>query len=278
MRINRICEAIMYKCTENDREKILDYISAEPEMNLFLYGDIESYGVDGEPVSMYAQERDGGWDSIILRYFDFFILYSRSGDYDAKEAADFINSFPSVDCVSGKTSLLRRMEKYFPQFKLDSTYMCRCNSLAETAVPELSGGAVLKPLGHDNVDEMSELLESIKEFGNVYDGEEGNRKHREQLHTNFDHGSIAVGVFVNGKIVSVASTSGANSISTMVVGVATAEGSRGRGYASAAVYELCRRSFADGKRFICLFYDNPDAGRIYRRLGFAELGEYAMIR
>ena len=95
----------------------------------------------------------------------------------------------------------------------------------------------------------------------------------------FDHGKhCRRRGFCNGKIVSVASNQRANSISTMVVGVATAEGSRGRGYASAAVYELCRRSFADGKRFICLFYDNPDAGRIYRRLGFAELGEYAMIR
>lgn len=65
--------------------------------------------------------------------------------------------------------------------------------------------------------------------------------------------------------------------SAMIVSVATRPGFRGRGYASATVAALCRGAFAGGKQFLCLFYDNPDAGRIYRRLGFAELGQYAML-
>ena len=44
----------MYCCTEADRPRILDYIAAEPEMNLFLFGDLENYDLTGDPVSVYA--------------------------------------------------------------------------------------------------------------------------------------------------------------------------------------------------------------------------------
>ena len=88
----------------------------------------------------------------------------------------------------------------------------------------------------------------------------------------------AVGGFLNGNMISVASTSAENSESAMVVGVATVKEHRGKGYASAVVRALCQDCFERGKKYICLFYDNPVAGRIYNRIGFKELGEYGMLR
>ena len=88
----------------------------------------------------------------------------------------------------------------------------------------------------------------------------------------------AVGGFLNGRMISTASTSAENSESAMVVGVATAKEFRGKGYASAVVSALCKDCFARGKKYLCLFYSNPVAGRIYNRIGFQELGEYGMLR
>lgn len=67
-------------------------------------------------------------------------------------------------------------------------------------------------------------------------------------------------------------------MSAMIVGVATAREYRGKGYASAVVQTLCRNCFDRGKKYLCLFYDNPAAGRIYHRIGFKALGEYGMLR
>lgn len=91
-------------------------------------------------------------------------------------------------------------------------------------------------------------------------------------------GKAAMGGFLEGRLVTIASTSAENSESAMVVGVATAETCRGRGYASAVVSALCRDCFGRGKKYLCLFYDNPVAGKIYNRAGFQELGEYGMLR
>ena len=52
------------RCTESDRAAILSYIAAEPEINLFIYGDIESVGVDRDPVraaELYQLSADQGY-------------------------------------------------------------------------------------------------------------------------------------------------------------------------------------------------------------------------
>ena len=79
-------------------------------------------------------------------------------------------------------------------------------------------------------------------------------------------------------MVSTAQTSADNSQSAMVVAVATDKAARGKGYASNVVSALCRASFARGKQLLCLFYDNPGAGRIYHRIGFETIGRYAMLK
>jgi predicted GNAT family acetyltransferase len=133
----------------------------------------------------------------------------------------------------------------------------------------------LRRLGPDDADDITDLLAGIKEFDR---GDRDREKSKKQLLSNMQHGSIYCGVLDDGRLVSVASTSAANSRSAMVVGVATQPGCRGRGYASAVVSSVCTASFAEGKEFLCLFYDNPNAGRIYNRIGFREIGEYAMLR
>ncbi len=51
---------------------------------------------------------------------------------------------------------------------------------------------------------------------------------------------------------------------------------RNRGYASAALTRLCAELLAQGKQ-PCLFYDNPAAGVIYRRLGFEDIGPWNLV-
>lgn len=62
----------------------------------------------------------------------------------------------------------------------------------------------------------------------------------------------------------------------LIGGVYTLPEMRGRGYAAACVSALCRDLQADGK-MPCLFYENPIAGRVYRRLGFTEAGQWSVL-
>jgi predicted GNAT family acetyltransferase len=92
-----------------------------------------------------------------------------------------------------------------------------------------------------------------------------------------EHGEITYGLLHEGKLISVATAAAKNSRSAMVIGVCTDPEERGKGYASAVVSKLCGDCLDSGLDFMCLFYDNPAAGRIYRRIGFIETGKYTML-
>lgn len=267
----------MYQLRESDKKRIYDYIKKEPEMNLFIYGDIENYGVAAEPVSLYAFPDEHLWDCVLLKYFDFFIVYSRNEIFDAQAVADFLQD-KTIDCISGKTSLIQQMQPYFPELTVRSTYISRCNRVKHSSGRAKHAKPELRRLGKDEAENVCRLLSQIEEFSDTYQAENALEKNTHQLTMNLAHGSLLYGAYSDGKLVATAATSAANSQSAMVVGVATLPEYRNRGYASAAVAALCRASFNEGKKFLCLFYDNPCAGSIYRRIGFKEIGEYAMLR
>lgn len=62
----------------------------------------------------------------------------------------------------------------------------------------------------------------------------------------------------------------------LIGGVFTAPLARGKGYAGACTAALCLDLQRDGK-LPCLFYENPIAGRVYRRLGFEEIGQWGVL-
>lgn len=274
---------------EEDREQLLGYVRKEPEMNLFLIGDLENFGIENETVNFYLHEERDRWDFVILRFHQFFILYSQYEDYNAEEAIAFLNN-QKTDCISGKTELLKQIAPAFPQWAIDNTYMSRCDhvendvrlphSEQSNASDNMSDAEdlILRRLEEIDVPEAIDLLADIEEFAKTYKKNERD-EHIKRMKDEMAQGSkVTVGGFLNGQLVTVASTSAENSESAMVVGVATVKEHRGKGYASAVVTALCQDCFERGKKYICLFYDNPVAGRIYNRIGFREIGKYGMLR
>lgn len=265
---------------EEDREEILRYVGKEPEMNLFLIGDLENYGVESKMVNFYLHEEKERWDFLILRFHQFYILYSQYEDYNAEEAIHFLKQ-QKPDCISGKKALLERIAAAFPQWKIESTYMSRCDPPeggTEVCPDETEGRFVIRPLEKEDVPEAVDLLSDIEEFAKTFRREGREEQIRRMEEEMTQGGKTAVGGFADGRMVSVASTSAENSESAMVVGVATISECRRKGYASAVAQALCLDCFRRGKKYLCLFYDNPAAGRIYNRIGFKELGEYGMLR
>jgi uncharacterized protein len=73
------------------------------------------------------------------------------------------------------------------------------------------------------------------------------------------------------------STTAENSISAMIVGVCTRKEYRRKGLATSIMQKLFKDVLNEGK-VLCLFYNNPEAGRIYKRLGFRDIGKWTMYR
>ncbi|MVB11797.1 Acetyltransferase (GNAT) domain protein [Caprobacter fermentans] len=261
------------KLTDFDREQVFAYIQEEPEMNLFIFGDVERFGLEGDKVEVFVKDGPDGWDFLLLRYLESYLLYSRRDGYDAACAADFLTR-RAVNIVSGKSILLEKLLPFFPDRTGQKTYMARLNGMQSMfPAPDDFSLRRLKP---DDAAELVRLYLQIEEFQSTYAGRE--KKAAEELKINLSTGGRCWGAFQNGRLVAAASSSAENSRSAMIIGVATLPDLRRRGLAGSLVSKLCGELFSEGKQFVCLFYDNPLAGRIYRKIGFRELGEYMMIK
>lgn len=261
----------MKRLTERDRDRILEYVGQEPEYNIFFIGDIENFGVEGKDISIYANEINEIWDSLVLIFMGNSVVYSRNPAYDAEAVARFLKT-KAVDMISGKAEIIARLTDYFPERRYRTTIMTKCDHLLTSV--NASDEIDIRRLTPEDADIIADFMALIEEFHNTT---KDRVSHIKSLRTNLARGTLAFGAFKNGMLISAARATAGNKQSAMIAGVATHPDERGNGYASAVVSKVCRISFDEGKKFLCLFYSNPMAGRIYNRLGFLPFGEYALF-
>lgn len=263
----------MKKLTGRDYRKAMDYILKEPEFNLFIIGDLEIYGMEHPDVAAYTSDswNGGPFPYFLLDYRKNYVFYSHDPAFPAEEVADFLSG-RTMKNLTGKESLIRRLLPYLKDLEIVPTYMARLDSVSG----EISPAPAARRLSEEDIPAVLNLLYQIDEFYTIK--QKTPEENREDIRSSMIYGGRMYGVFQDGTLVSIAGTAAENSMSAMVVSVGTLPGYRKKGYASGLVARLCMDCLNEGMKFLCLFYDNPEAGQIYRKLGFSQLGKYAMVR
>ena len=243
------------------------YLLREPAYNLFIIGDVENYGFDRDFQELWGEFTPEGLNAVLLRYYSYLIISSKGADYDISGLADIARGL-DFKMLSGKEEALRPLAE-----KLGLTDI-RVQYLAELTTPDSLlpiGPGDVEYLTTENYREVLELHRSIEEF-NIFEVNE-----EAFLRPVKDGTGRTCFIRKDGRPVSAASSTAETGRMAMVVGVGTLKDYRKRGYASLCVSALCRPLLREGKTAY-LFYDNPDAGRIYRRLGFREIGAWLSAR
>jgi predicted GNAT family acetyltransferase len=259
------------KLCNREIPQVLDYISEEREMNLFLEGDIEQYGLDGPIVELFAFSKP--WDCILLRYFQNYVIYSKNEFYKAEDVVNFLKG-KKVQVISGKESLLKPLSPYYPETKIQGTYLCRCES--NSAIQPACSYKEIRRLTGEDAQPLAGLYQTIKEFSKPYIEHENEKI--QELKECLAAANLGYCLYEGPLLVSAGYSTAKSKSGAMVVGVATREGYRKKGYATEIVSAICKESFASGLSFLCLFYDNPKAGEIYRKIGFKEMGRWGMLK
>ncbi len=262
----------VYKLTNKDLPKVYAYIQDEPEINLFIQGDLELYGLQGPSVSLYAIGEN--WDSILLKYYSDFILYSKGPTFNAKAVGALLARQEKIMALSAKESLLKQMQSLYPTKKIQGTYLCRCKKAS--FIPMAGTNLPMRKLTKQDAPAIVDLYLQITEFSQPY--RDHPKEKLAETTNNLEQGGIGFGLFEGTKLISSVYTTATTTTGAMIVGVATHPEARNRGYASALVSKLCSFCFEGGLEFLCLFFDNPKAGAIYTRLGFEVVDRWGIMR
>ncbi|UOQ49347.1 GNAT family N-acetyltransferase [Gracilibacillus caseinilyticus] len=259
------------KLSANDHVSVMSLIGHKPAENLFIIGDIEAYGYDADIQELWGQFENEKLIAILLRYEQNYIPFSEEA-YDVKGFAEIINNAADRVEISGLKHIIEPLKPLIKREirKHHETYYAKCNAISyEIEQERLQQVSYLQASEYkENVD----MLLSIPEFAGGYFSVEARKRAAEDK-----TGRTYIVRNEQGTMVASASSTAENSQSAMIVGVGTRPAYERLGYATLCMEKLCNELLAEGKS-LCLFYDNPAAGNIYKRLGFEDIGFWTMIR
>lgn len=254
--------------TEKDHQVAFEFLLKEASMNLFILGDIEAFGYNTDFQNVWAEfDEQDNIIAIMLRYYQSFIVYS-TGDFDTKAFSSIIKSHNQPFQLSGKSLTVERFEDFLKLGKKKTTHFAECRSLSE--IPTSQSEEIKKATLKD-VDRVVAMRRTISEFA-VQENAVQQLSHAMKSNTSRTYFTEE-----DGAITSCVSTAAENSMSTMIVGVCTKVEYRNQGLATKIMEKLFKDVLSEGK-ILCLFYDNPNAGRIYKRLGFKDIGLWTMYQ
>ncbi|GIN06177.1 N-acetyltransferase [Shouchella clausii] len=254
--------------TQDDKAHCLTFLKQQAAENLFIIGDIEAFGFETDFQRLWGEfDETGKLNAVLLKYYESYIPYGKE-PFAAEAFANIMINDDSFKRMSGLKSVCEEVATYLPAYKQKrQMYYAKCTRVeySEADIP-----VKLEKATPDDAEALQTFLDQIPEFADsLPTNVETKRQH---LQTGF---ARAIYVKDQGKIVSSASTTAENSASAMIVGVATLKTHKQKGFASACVARLCSDLIAEGKE-PCLFYDNPAAGAIYKRIGFSDIGLWMM--
>lgn len=246
-------------CHKEDTDRLMSYLKINAPMNLFFIGDIENFGFDSDFQTVYMDEDEEGIHAVYLVYRTNLCMMSYEQKVDQAFADSLVEKY-KIKCINAEESLMKKYS--FPLYTdAEDCFFAKMekeNMMCDTSLVER--------LKEEDAKEIAELEDAVFH----------SKMTVEEIQTNFrTHAARSYGIKADGKLVSVASSTAECSSLAMIVGVCTYADYRDRHYASACITKLANDLIHEGK-MLCLFYNKPNAARIYKALGFADIGRWSM--
>lgn len=253
---------MIVKVDKSHHNKVMEYLKIEPDFNLFIIGDIEKYGYDNYFLTVWANLNEKNEvKGVLLKYFEFLIFYAND-DFDEDEFIGLIKNIEYVE-LSGKTEILKSLAFKLGLDKKRVVNFCRLNKSDNLGSIDLN--VKVKKIRFWNINKIVKLYELIEEFDSTS---------VENIKAGLKSGR-GYCIEIDRKVVSMVKSTCENNTHAMIVGVGTHPQYRNRGFATDCIIKICKELMNENK-IPCLFYDNVEAGRIYKKLGFEDLGKWSI--
>lgn len=258
------------KLKQEDQKMVLDYLYQDVSYNIFPIGDIEAFGMETDFQRVYGEFNEkGDLLSILLRYKENAIYTSHLQHFN-QAYLDILKLDPS-EFISGKAELMALIDPFLDGYTKKEMFFCMADHMKKTYEPSLE---IKRLETKEDIIKLFDLLKTIDEFSYL------KRTKEAFLESYMKTLKMGINYIIEEDDIIVASvaTTAETSKNAMVVAVATLENHRHKGYASALLLKLMHTYIIDKKKALCLFYNNPEAGKIYMRLGFEPIGKWTMYQ
>lgn len=256
---------------EADREAVLAFLYEEPELNLYIIGDIYNYGFDGDDQCVYGEFDGDDYVAVMSRNLSHIVYYAKDERFNP-EWVDVIKQFDHL-FISGKAPLMQAMHPYFKDMIVDRLMFMKSTTFKRDETVDYEGIRILETI--DDATRVYDLLNRVEELDSV------RKKSKDEfiryLIENSGENGTTVYLEDEEEVVASASAVGETKLSAMIVGVASHPEKRGQGYGKKVLHYLMDYYVNHKQKTLCLYYDDPTAGALYKKLGFKQIDDWIML-
>ncbi|MHC1684660.1 MAG: GNAT family N-acetyltransferase [Clostridiaceae bacterium] len=250
------------KLATDDIIKIKSYLNKNPSFSLFLIADIDKYGFNTDIFTIYADfDNSENINFIFGKYFDTLLIYSNKNYIDIEVIYSYLNDHSinfNVLIISNDFFEASINDAEFTH--IHRTYCCE---LTKENFKPVDNTVPISIASEDDSSKILSLFNSIEEF-------EGLDMTEEAIKNYIKDNNVYI-IKEGNEIASFTMCTATTEVLASIGAVCTGKKHRGKGHASALVSHLSNTILNKGLK-CSLCYDNPEAGTIYKRLGFKEVG------
>lgn len=244
---------------QSEYDKAYEFIKQDNARNYFIRLGFDS----SKPV---FEKIIGDWDdeeqlrAILLKRLSGNLQFYASGIYDVKGFAEVISGLEFDALISPRSYCDKLLDRNLFSSVKEGGFIAKLENSKDGCFESYFE---VEPLNIEDLDGVVHLYEQ------VFSSFSSKAVMEKRLSSGRGRG---VCIKQEGRIASVVQSEFEETDSALIVGVGTAKEFQGKGLATKCLKVLCNKLLQEGKD-LYLQYDNPEAGRIYEKLGFQPIDQ-----
>ncbi len=174
------------------RNLILAYLKSHLEECIYLTIDLEKYGYQCPEVEFWYTEKEGRPNTVLMKYYDSFQVFSADDKWEAEESAAFMERY-HVQTICGKESMIKKLEERMTEYSAQYGIIVKEDTYKEFKQFELVREAEAEDAG-----EIANLMLTDEDFKMNYSLEELTKQLRDRMNDKMGRSYI---IKEDGKIV-----------------------------------------------------------------------------
>ena len=258
---------MIIKCTNEDLERVKQYIGNNYACCLYLYMDLIEYGPDSDFTKTWIQQEAGDITCIVLSYHSAMHIYAHDS-FDVQEILDLaIKQKPSQICAA-KPIIMALKEPLS-----DYGYEAELGFVGKIEYSGHNNFDKIQRATLDDVDSISQLLYNDEGIGASYSLEDLKQQFRERLSQGFVRSYV---IKDGDKIVAHLGTGAEVGNVSIITYVITDKQYRRRGYAKMLYQAACCDLQQEGKEIFAVYYVDS-AIKLHHNVGFTDCCEFGKL-
>jgi GNAT superfamily N-acetyltransferase len=250
--------------------EVLNLFGQDVDKFQFIISDLMRNNYCGEQFKVFGEFEDNKFQSILISSFNNLTYYAKE-DRSVEVYSDIIKSL-NFQKITGPSDLV---EKLLPFVEVDSDGKSYLGYVPKVSLKRSYPNLEIRFISsEEEIGLEYELLMSTEEYHGVLP--DNREDYINGQRGNINRNSRTAYLSVDNKMIASASTVAEYGKSAIVTGVVTNPNYRNKGYGTEVLISLFESLLKEGK-FPYLFYNNPAARSVYKKIGTEEVCQWRVV-